>query len=48
MDTWSRSANSRLLFAVNAMLNLSNMRVDNRFGGMRDWAIFRGDIRDAS
>ena len=21
-------------------------RVHNRFGGMRDWAIFRGDTRD--
>ena len=24
--TWSRSTNSRLLFAVNAMLNLSNIK----------------------
>ena len=24
------------------------MRVHNRFGGMRDLAIFRGDTRDAS
>ena len=24
----------------------STQRVHNRFGGMRDWAIFRGDTRD--
>ena len=23
-----------------------SMRVHNRFGGIRDWAIFRGDTRD--
>ena len=25
---------------------LALSRVHNRFGGMRDWAIFRGDARD--
>ena len=28
--------------------NIPHMRVHNRFGGMRDLAFFRGDIRDLS
>ena len=42
------SLTSHLNIVISTVRCKMNTRVHNRFGGMRDLAFFRGDIRDLS